>query len=123
MSEFTPTGKHLLIDFYDCQLDLSDKEFVEDSLGKSAKESGATIVSQHFHKFNPFGISGVIIIEESHFTVHTWPEHKFASVDFYTCGDTINFEQAVNVLKKAFGAQRIIKKQFERGNQLIKQLI
>ncbi len=123
MSDFTPTGRHLLVDFYDCQLDLSNMSYIEQSLDKSAKESGATIVSRHFHKFSPVGVSGVIIIEESHFTVHTWPEHQFASVDFYTCGDTIDFEHAVNVLNKAFDARRIVKKEFERGNQLIKQLI
>ena len=123
MSEFTPKGKHLLIDFYECQLDLSDLSLIEDSLHQSAKLSGATIVSKHFHQFSPVGISGVIIIEESHFTIHTWPEHNFASVDFYTCGDTINFDLAVDVLRESLRAKRFVKKQFERGNQIIKQLI
>lgn len=123
MSDFSPIGQHVLIDFYDCQVDLTNKELVERILLESAKESGATIVSQHFHQFNPIGISGVIIIEESHFTIHTWPEHNFASIDFYTCGDKINFSRAIDYLKQNLISSKVVEKQFERGNHLIKQLI
>lgn len=123
MSDFSPIGQHVLIDFYDCQVDLTNKELVERILLESAKESGATIVSKHFHQFNPIGISGVIIIEESHFTIHTWPEHNFASIDFYTCGDKINFSRAIDYLKQNLNSSKVVEKQFERGNHLIKQLI
>jgi len=51
----------------------------------AAKESGATILGESFHQFSPQGVSGVIIIAESHLTVHTWPEHGYAGADIFTC--------------------------------------
>ena len=64
-------------------------------------------------------MSGVIIIEESHLTIHTWPEHNFASVDIYTCGEEMDFESAVNYLKVKFASDKIVLKHFERGNHII----
>ena len=123
MSEYSPLGKHVLIDCYQCQLDISDPTNVNTLLRRSALKSGATIVSEHFHAFSPVGVSGVIIIEESHFTIHTWPEHGFASIDAYTCGDTIDFKKAINCLKEALKPTKIVVKEFERGNHLIKEKI
>ena len=77
-------GRHLTIEFYECDPDiLLNKDDVEEALLKAAKDSGATIISSSFHDFKPQGISGVVIIAESHFTVHAWPEHDYAAVDIY----------------------------------------
>jgi len=119
MSDKLAIGQHVLIDLYNCHEDLKKSDFVEESLLKAAEKAGATIVSHHFHKFSPYGVSGVIIIEESHLTIHTWPEHNFASVDIYTCGEEMDFESAVNYLKVKFGSDKIVLKHFERGNHII----
>ena len=116
-------GQHILLDLYDCQADLSDTKLMEAILVDAVKEANATIVSHHFHTFSPHGVSGVIIIQESHFTIHTWPEHQFASIDIYTCGTGMNFEKGIAYLHKKLVAKKVIKKHFERGNQIIKQLV
>jgi S-adenosylmethionine decarboxylase len=68
---------------------LNDIKEIEDVLVSAAKEAKATVIESRFHQFNPFGISGVVIIAESHLTIHTWPEYGFAAVDIFTCGDQI----------------------------------
>lgn len=123
MSEINAIGQHVLLDLYNCHEDLKNSSFVEEALLEAADKAGATIVSHHFHKFSPHGVSGVVIIQESHLTIHTWPEHQFASVDIYTCGTEMNFDAAVEYLKVKFASDKIVIKHFERGNQVIKQLI
>jgi S-adenosylmethionine decarboxylase proenzyme len=64
----------------------------------AAKESGATVLGESFHQFSPQGVSGVIIIAESHLTVHTWPEHGYAGADIFTCGTRVKPEKAAKVI-------------------------
>lgn len=68
---------------------------------KAAQESGATVVNTVFHKFTPTGVSGVVVVEESHFSIHTWPEEGYAACDFYTCGNC-DPEKAIHLLSKYF---------------------
>ncbi|MCG3112129.1 MAG: adenosylmethionine decarboxylase [Candidatus Manganitrophus sp. SA1] len=68
---------------------LNDVKKIEDILVTAAKEAKATIIESRFHKFSPFGISGVVVIAESHLTIHTWPEYGYAAVDIFTCGETL----------------------------------
>ena len=84
-------GRHLLIEFYDCSFDiLNDAELIKDKLVTAAKKAGCTIVSAHSNLFNPHGVSAVVVIAESHVTIHTWPELGYASVDIFTCSDSVN---------------------------------
>jgi len=102
-------GRQLTIEYYECGVKaLLDKDRVEKTLLKAAKESGATIISSLFHKFDPQGISGVVVIAESHFTVHAWPEHDYAAVDIFTCGDSINLEVAINSMKNSFESENVV---------------
>ena len=119
MSNSPAIGQHVLVDLYNCHEDLKNSDFVEEVLLEAANKAGATVVSHHFHKFAPCGVSGVIIIQESHLTIHTWPEHNFASVDIYTCGEEMDFETAVKYLKVKFVSDKIVLKHFERGNHII----
>jgi S-adenosylmethionine decarboxylase len=81
-------GQHLLAEYYGCPTSLlDDKHAIEALLNRAAKAAGATVVASVFHRFSPQGVSGVVVIEESHLSVHTWPEGGYAAVDFYTCGD------------------------------------
>ncbi len=69
---------------------LNDVEQIEEMMLAAARKAQATIIDSRFHRFNPFGISGVIVIAESHLTIHTWPEYGYAAVDVFTCGDTLD---------------------------------
>jgi S-adenosylmethionine decarboxylase len=101
-------GRHITIEYYDCAPDvLLDKDRVESILLKAAKESGATIVSSSFHQFEPQGVSGVVIIAESHFTVHAWPEHNYAAVDIFTCADSIDLDTAIHSIESQFSSRRV----------------
>ena len=91
-------GKHILLELYECPFEkLNDLAFLEQALKKAASTMGATVVNSNFHHFSPIGISGVVIIQESHLTIHTWPEYNYAAVDIFTCGE-INLEAGIEYL-------------------------
>ena len=95
----SPLGNQLIVDFYDCRCEnFDDLEWVENVMIEAAKRARATIVDVVFHKFNPQGISGVVVIAESHFAIHTWPEHRYAAIDIFTCGDALDSEAAIAYL-------------------------
>ena len=80
-------GRHVISELWGCDFDkLNDIEFIEKTFVDAALKSGAEIREVAFHKFAPQGVSGVVIISESHLTIHTFPEHGYASIDVYTCG-------------------------------------
>ncbi|MFC1967581.1 adenosylmethionine decarboxylase [Chloroflexota bacterium] len=98
-------GRHLLLDLKDCDRELlNDVEFLKGALVTAAEECGATVLSVNFNTFNPQGVSGVVIIAESHISVHTWPEYGYAAVDIFTCGTTVQPEKAAEVLIEKLGA-------------------
>ncbi|MCW8800755.1 MAG: adenosylmethionine decarboxylase [Desulfobacter sp.] len=102
-------GRHITIEYYDCASDvLLHKDAVESVLLRAAKESGATIISSSFHQFEPQGVSGVVIIAESHFTVHAWPEHNYAAVDIFTCADNIDLDTAIHSIEAHFSSRRVV---------------
>jgi S-adenosylmethionine decarboxylase len=82
---------------------------------EAAKRAEATIVDVVFHEFNPFGISGVVVIAESHLSIHTWPEYRYAAVDIFSCGDTLKPAEAANYLVEQFGASRASCVEVKRG--------
>jgi len=80
-------GRHVIAELWECDFDkLNDMNFIEQTFVDAALKSGAEIREVAFHKFAPQGVSGVVIISESHLTIHTFPEHGYASIDVYTCG-------------------------------------
>lgn len=84
-------GRHILAEFYNCDKELlNDHKLIEKFMVEAAEASKATVVKSVFHLFNPWGVSGVVVIQESHLTIHTWPEYGYAAVDFFTCGDEVN---------------------------------
>lgn len=109
-------GRHLLIELFNCDRKLlNDVNFVEKVLTKSAEISGATIVKTFFHTFNPHGISGVVVIAESHLTIHTWPEYGYAAVDVFTCGDDVDPYVSYQYLKDKFKAKSAYLMEVKRG--------
>ena len=81
-------GRHVIAELWECEFDkLNDVNFIERKFVDAALKSGAEVREVAFHKFAPQGVSGVVIISESHLTIHSFPEHGYASIDVYTCGD------------------------------------
>ena len=109
-------GRHWLIELQACEVaTLREVATVGKIMEGAVAASGATQVESRFHQFSPYGVSGVIIIMESHFTIHTWPEYAYAAVDIFTCGDLINTEKAVQFMQEAFGAKNVSTQLIERG--------
>ena len=99
-------GRHLLLELRECNIAvLDDLEYLENALVSAAKEAGATVIDESFHQFAPQGVSGVVLIAESHLSLHTWPEHAYAAVDIFTCGTTVKIEVAADLLIKKLGSR------------------
>ena len=111
-----PLGRQLLLELYDCDIKcINDVRRVEKIMISAAKAAKAHIVDSVFHTFNPHGVSGVVVIAESHLAVHTWPEYNFASIDIYTCGNDADPWKALEVLKRSFKARRHEIVELQRG--------
>lgn len=112
-------GRHILAEFYGCEFEkLNDPELLKRVALDAVAQSGATIVSHHFKTFSPQGVSGVIVIAESHLSFHTWPEHGYAAVDYFTCGDRIDLHLAVDLLERALQPSHTDRKLHWRGSEL-----
>ncbi len=81
----------------------------------AAREAGARIVTQTFHHFSPYGVSGVVIITDSHLAIHTWPEYGYAAVDLFTCGGAVSSNKAVDFLRDALKSQQLSVVELHRG--------
>jgi S-adenosylmethionine decarboxylase proenzyme len=109
-------GRQILVEFYDCDSDkINDVDFIESSILAATRSSGATIISHDFHKFSPHGVSGVVVIAESHVTIHSWPEYNYAAVDIFTCGETIDPWVIQEHLKEDFESTNISSMEMKRG--------
>lgn len=110
-------GNHLLVELYECDSDkLNDLKKVERVLGEAVRISGATALKAFFHQFEPQGVSGVIIIAESHFTIHTWPEYGYAALDIFTCGESIDSLKALDYIEKELDVKTLSVTEMKRGN-------
>jgi len=99
-------GRHILVEFTGCSPEiLDDVTAIEKSMIDAATKAGATVIQSSFHHFSPFGASGVVVIQESHLAIHTWPEYGYAAVDLFTCGDQADPWIAFDWLKTAFKAK------------------
>ncbi|XGC80593.1 polyamine aminopropyltransferase [Bdellovibrio bacteriovorus] len=98
-------GRHILVEFSGCNAEvLNDVSIIERSMIEAAQIAGATVINSTFHHFSPWGVSGVVVIQESHLAIHTWPEYRYAAVDLFTCGDSVDPWVSFEHLKKAFQA-------------------
>ncbi|RMG60108.1 MAG: adenosylmethionine decarboxylase [Bacteroidetes bacterium] len=111
-------GRHLLLELYDADpVRLDDQATIEAAMLGAAAAAGATVRQATFHQFAPQGVSGVVIIEESHLTIHTWPELGYAAIDVFTCGPA-DPQAAASFLKEALGARRSQYQLLDRGRDL-----
>lgn len=112
-------GRHILAEIYGCDFNiLNDLKKVEETMVNAALEAGAEVREFVFHKFSPQGVSGVVVISESHLAIHTWPELGYAAVDVFTCGDRVDPWDACKYLTENFKATHVDAKEVERGIML-----
>ena len=109
-------GRHLLVELNDCDREvLNDLDQLRDAMLGAAIKSGAVILGDSFHRFSPQGVSGVVVIAESHLSVHTWPEYGYAAVDVFTCGTTVKPQKAAEVLIEKLGSKNHSMTEIPRG--------
>ncbi len=106
--EASSLGSHVLIELFGCDREsLEIERTVGSAMRQAAVDSNATIVAESFHEFKPWGVSGAVIIQESHYTIHTWPEHGYAAVDLFYCGGTVHVDRALDALRERFKPTRL----------------
>lgn len=109
-------GRHILAEIYGCdEKMLNNRSLIEEIMVESALEAGAEVREVAFHKFSPQGVSGVVVVSESHLAIHTWPELGYAAVDVFTCGDRVNPWDACNYLTSRFNAKHMTATEVKRG--------
>ncbi len=109
-------GRHVIAELWNCNADkLNDMNLIEKVFVHAALKSDAEVREVAFHKFAPHGVSGVVIISESHLTIHSFPEHGYASIDVYTCGDRIDPNVAAEYISESLEAKVVEKVEVPRG--------
>jgi S-adenosylmethionine decarboxylase len=112
----TPVGTHCILELYGCPSNLlNDVAYVRDAIAQSSRQGMSTLLQLSSHQFDPYGVTAVGLLAESHVSVHTWPEHGYAAVDVFTCGETARPEQACDYLIDRFGAREHTLKVLTRG--------
>jgi S-adenosylmethionine decarboxylase len=109
-------GRHLIVEYCECDRKaLDDLAYLEYHMNEAVRKSGATIVRSMFHRYNPQGVSGAVIIAESHISIHSWPEYGYAAVDFFTCGQSVDPLKAAEYMKEKLGCAHAEIKELRRG--------
>jgi len=112
-------GKHYIIDFYGCDSEALKKvNVIKKNMIKAGKIGELSIIKKCFHQFKPYGVSGVLVLKESHFTIHTWYEHNYASVDLYLCDQSVDVAIIIDYLRTAFNSSSVQTKLIDRGIEI-----
>ena len=107
-------GDHIIAEFMECE-NLDNIQELEAALRAAAAAAGATVIDVIVYKFSPQGMSAIVLLSESHISVHTWPEYGYAALDVYTCGDHVSPQKAIDVMKEFFRAKNVRTVQIQRG--------
>jgi len=109
-------GRHLLIELHDCNRSALDNlELVRDTLIETADRLDSTVLDVSTHKFDPIGVTAIVMIAESHLSIHTWPEHRYAAMDIFTCSKTMQSADVVGFLSTRLGAGNVQTVEVNRG--------
>jgi len=112
----TSVGRHHLVELLGCDPDrLRWADDLREVLLRAAERASATVVGFTFHQFRPEGASGVLLIAESHISLHTWPEHAYMAMDVFTCGEEMDAEVAIEVVKEGVDADDVRVRTLDRG--------
>lgn len=107
-------GIHLIAEFWGCKI-IEDSKKIERILVTAAKEAKNIPLKIAIHKFNPRGITGVLLLKESHIAIHSWPEFDYLAIDIFTCGNKSMPYKALKYLKKEFQPKKIEIQEIKRG--------
>ncbi len=111
-----PLARHTLLELHGCDTAvLNAPEELKRLLLEAARKGNGTVVTEVFHTFSPHGVSGVVVIAESHLAVHTWPEHGYAAVDIFSCGVKLDHEVIRDVLRAGLKVTSFESREFARG--------
>jgi S-adenosylmethionine decarboxylase len=112
----TPLARHTLLEFRGCDAALlNDPDALKEILLEAVRRGHGTIVTQVFHTFSPHGVSGVVVIAESHVAIHTWPEHRCASADIFSCGAKLDHAATADWMAAGLKATETDSREFSRG--------
>ena len=113
-------GQQLIVELYGCDRTLlDDPSCLERILTEAISRSGGTIIKPCFHQFSPHGVTGVVVIAESHVAVHTWPEFGYCALDVFTCGTQVNTEQIFEYVRSELQAQETSVMEVKRGTLVL----
>ena len=107
-------GRHLILELWGCR-NLNSTEIVERALLDVVRACELTLLDLNVYPFTPIGVTGVAVVSESHVMIHTWPEHGYAAVDVFTCGERANPEAALPSLRDHFEPERVQIMEINRG--------
>jgi S-adenosylmethionine decarboxylase len=111
-----PLARHTLLELRGCKSDLlNTPSKLKELLLESVRRGGGTVVTDVFHTFSPHGVSGVVVIAESHVAIHTWPEHGYAAVDIFSCGLTLDHVAIREWIRTGLGAETVETRELTRG--------
>ncbi|KAA3599307.1 MAG: adenosylmethionine decarboxylase [Calditrichaeota bacterium] len=109
-------GKHWLVDLITLDKFLLEKvDLVQEKILEVAKKSSLNILKTAFHQFEPEGVTGILLLTESHLSIHTWPEKNLVTLDLFSCNDDFDFESFLELLKDTFKANEINFSETKRG--------
>lgn len=109
-------GRHLVVEMYGVTASLLlDLSLARKVLRESVEACEATFMGEHYTTFEGGGVSGIVVIAESHISIHTWPEHGYAAVDIFTCGDKIDPWRAYEVFTKHYSPSKLSVMEIKRG--------
>src|SRR5437879_13836030 len=107
-------GRHAICEFWGAS-NLESVEVAERALRDAAAAGGITLIDVFVHQFSPHGVSGIAVIAESHLSLHTWPELGYMAADLFTCGENVDMEAIIDVLRDSFEADRVDVRFLARG--------
>jgi S-adenosylmethionine decarboxylase len=117
---YSTYGRHIIIDMWEIDFKLlDDLNFLQEHLKKAAEQSHANVLSIESKKFDPSGVTILVLLSESHLSIHTYPEKGFAGVDCYTCGNTVDPQIAIDYLISVLNPQKTYAKKLIRGSGII----
>lgn len=116
-------GKHLILELWECDVkSLSSVSIIKDLITSAARKAKATVIDVVCHHFDPGGVTGVVVLAESHINIHTWPERAYAAVDIFTCGNTIDPRDAASYISEILCAKNSSVLIIERGTLNVKEI-
>ena len=113
-------GQQLIVELYGCNRTLlDDPSRLEQILTEAISRSGGTIIRPCFHQFSPHGVTGVVVIAESHVSIHTWPEFGYCALDVFTCGTQVKTDQIFEFVRSELEAQETSVMEVKRGTLVL----